>query len=326
MNDLGSDVDIVACDREMEELGKCIAERKCSDAVVLRLEDAGKDVRGEHERKNSVTFSTAFEEVFGEAGKSKVEKRCAALNAKMSFSAVLESATRESECQSETFAKSRPEELKATEDQPDAHQILKGTHQIAKSHHAAIKTRRQEPPLAQKSLNARKSHWTTGKAVQRAQTYTHGHSLRSTESEEKYSVYLPSIGVGPSDGILRVSTETVVELIKKQDQFVLLDCRFEYEYEGGHVMNAQNVVTQKSMTALFHALTKGENKNTVVVLYCEYSSVRAPRLAAHLRNEDRMCSTYPFLKLPNVYVMDGGYKAFYRKHAEYCEPRSYRPM
>ena len=47
-----------------------------------------------------------------------------------------------------------------------------------------------------------------------------------------------------------------------------------------------------------------------------------------LRNEDRACNKdcYPALHYPEMYLLEGGYKAFYEAHAPLCDPRGYKPM
>ena len=47
-----------------------------------------------------------------------------------------------------------------------------------------------------------------------------------------------------------------------------------------------------------------------------------------LRNEDRAAHAdcYPLLRYPELYLLSGGYKAFYEAYSELCRPRSYRPM
>ena len=35
---------------------------------------------------------------------------------------------------------------------------------------------------------------------------------------------------------------------------------------------------------------------------------------------------YPKLHFPEVYLLEGGYKAFYESHKELCDPIDYKPM
>ena len=64
-----------------------------------------------------------------------------------------------------------------------------------------------------------------------------------------------------------------------------------------------------------HALGRGGGnaRENVFLLYCEFSSERAPRMFRHIRNLDRRMNlkTYPNLFWPHVLVIFGGFRAFY---------------
>lgn len=47
-----------------------------------------------------------------------------------------------------------------------------------------------------------------------------------------------------------------------------------------------------------------------------------------MRDHDRTSNThrYPFLKYPELYILEGGYKAFYEQYKEFCSPNTYTPM
>lgn len=47
-----------------------------------------------------------------------------------------------------------------------------------------------------------------------------------------------------------------------------------------------------------------------------------------LRSHDRLCNenAYPALHYPEIYLLDGGYKAFFESHPELCDPINYRMM
>lgn len=47
-----------------------------------------------------------------------------------------------------------------------------------------------------------------------------------------------------------------------------------------------------------------------------------------LRNKDREMhrETYPALFYPEMYLLEGGYKAFFESHKMLCEPVCYKPM
>ncbi|KAH0627709.1 hypothetical protein JD844_003839 [Phrynosoma platyrhinos] len=92
---------------------------------------------------------------------------------------------------------------------------------------------------------------------------------------------------------------------------VIIDCRYPYEYEGGHI--------KKPMVS-------SDNKRIIIVFHCEFSSERAPRMCRFVRERDRLGNEYPSLHYPELYVLKGGYKDFFLKCKSYCEPQGYRPM
>ena len=79
------------------------------------------------------------------------------------------------------------------------------------------------------------------------------------------------------------------------NNIAIFDCRFPYEYSGGHITNSTNVHTcQKLAQALFpikesqsddhleqdidDLRNKLKRDNTIYIFYCEFSSYRAPKL------------------------------------------------
>ncbi|KHN69918.1 mitotic phase inducer phosphatase [Ordospora colligata] len=138
-------------------------------------------------------------------------------------------------------------------------------------------------------------------------------------SEEQAS--LPTLGYGKSDSIQRISVDVAKQVIEGlyDIEYQVIDCRFAYEYDGGHIVNAINISTSREVATLLRS-------PKVLIFHCEFSSIRAPRLAQCLRNMDRMKNPYPRLSVPEIYVMEGGYKKFYRKYPEMCSPQGYVAM
>ncbi|GJJ72871.1 hypothetical protein EMPS_05229 [Entomortierella parvispora] len=136
----------------------------------------------------------------------------------------------------------------------------------------------------------------------------------------------------PNDSTRRVSPQTVVDILEgkykdKYDEFILVDCRFPYEYEGGHINGAVNINTLDELEKqlLQPAIT---DKRVLLIFHCEFSCHRGPRMARHLRNQDRHANVdhYPALFYPEVYVMQSGYSVFFRDHRSHCVPEAYVPM
>lgn len=132
---------------------------------------------------------------------------------------------------------------------------------------------------------------------------------------------LPTLGCGKSDSIQRISVDVAKQVIEGVYgiEYQVIDCRFAYEYNGGHIMNAINISSSREVAPLLRS-------PKVLIFHCEFSSIRAPRLAQCLRNMDRMRNPYPHLSVPEIYVMEGGYKKFYRKYPEMCSPQGYVAM
>ncbi|KAJ2079213.1 m-phase inducer phosphatase [Coemansia sp. RSA 988] len=135
----------------------------------------------------------------------------------------------------------------------------------------------------------------------------------------------------PTDSIMRVDAETMSQLLtggfsQMFDEQIVVDCRFPYEYEGGHIDGAVNAPTLEALEALL--LGRKVNKRVVVVLHCEYSIQRAPSMASHLRRRDREANMhrYPHLDYPEIYVLKGGYRNFFSFYKEKCQPQNYVEM
>lgn len=150
--------------------------------------------------------------------------------------------------------------------------------------------------------------------------------------EEAQEPVLPHfIPEDQNDNIPRISRATFLDLLdgkfnERYDQKVVVDCRFEYEYEGGHIDGAVNYNDKELLARhLFETPMEGR---TLLVFHCEYSAHRAPSMARHVRSEDRTANAelYPRLTYPDVYILDGGYNEFFNQHRNRCYPQAYVEM
>lgn len=136
---------------------------------------------------------------------------------------------------------------------------------------------------------------------------------------------------GQNDSIPRITRSTMLEVLdgKFSEHFahkMIIDCRFEYEYEGGHINGAVNYNDKELLAEhLFQTPMQGR---TLLIFHCEYSAHRAPIMARHIRSEDRTFNAehYPRLTYPEVYILDGGYSGFFEDHRERCYPQAYVEM
>jgi len=112
-------------------------------------------------------------------------------------------------------------------------------------------------------------------------------------------------------------------------RFLILDCRFLYEFEGGHIKGAENVPTPAGVQKFFQDVSPGEKeKRLIIIFHCEFSSNRAPETLRALRKLDRALNIdkWPHLNYPELYLLEGGYSAFWSKYPELCEPQGYVKM
>ncbi|XP_060068550.1 M-phase inducer phosphatase-like [Ylistrum balloti] len=112
------------------------------------------------------------------------------------------------------------------------------------------------------------------------------------------------------------------------NSYRIIDCRYPYEYEGGHIKNAENLFTRDHIQDILRSRKCEEGERHILIFHCEFSSERGPKMSRFLRSQDREMNTcrYPFLNFPEVYLLHDGYKSFYQSHKEFCQPMSYKPM
>lgn len=81
------------------------------------------------------------------------------------------------------------------------------------------------------------------------------------------------------ESLPRITKDTMVEVLDGKygqcyDRSIVVDCRFEYEYDGGHIEGAININDKEQLAnQLFEASTTNK---TLLIFHCEYSAHRAP--------------------------------------------------
>ncbi|XP_032192485.1 M-phase inducer phosphatase 3 isoform X4 [Mustela erminea] len=144
---------------------------------------------------------------------------------------------------------------------------------------------------------------------------------------------LPTVS-GRHQDLKYVSPETVAALLSGKfqsliEKFYIIDCRYPYEYLGGHIREALNLYSQEELYNFFlkkPIVPLNTQKRIIIVFHCEFSSERGPRMCRSLRQEDRALNQYPALYYPELYILKGGYRDFFPEYTELCEPQSYCPM
>ncbi|XP_049635231.1 M-phase inducer phosphatase 2 [Suncus etruscus] len=139
---------------------------------------------------------------------------------------------------------------------------------------------------------------------------------------------------GKHQDLKYISPEMMVALLTGKfsnivERFVIVDCRYPYEYEGGHIKNAVNLPLEKDAeTFLLESpiMPCNLDKRVILIFHCEFSSERGPRMCRFIRERDRSANDYPNLYYPEMYILKGGYREFFPRHPNFCEPQDYRPM
>ena len=102
-----------------------------------------------------------------------------------------------------------------------------------------------------------------------------------------------------------------------EEDIVIIDARFNYEFSGGHIIGAYNITNKKEVEELFY---KYKGKKVTFVFHCEFSHDRAPTLLQYFRSYDRIQNqhNYPNLTHENVFLLEGGYSRFYEEYPHLC--------
>jgi M-phase inducer phosphatase len=110
---------------------------------------------------------------------------------------------------------------------------------------------------------------------------------------------------------------------------MICDVRYPFEYDGGHLVNAQNIYTLDQLDEMFIHQPSLRGHQTLVIFHCEFSAQRGmidysfihlflgPLMAQCLRKKDREISHYPFLHYPQIYILEGGYHKFYHQYKNF---------
>ncbi|NXA75021.1 MPIP2 phosphatase, partial [Thryothorus ludovicianus] len=144
---------------------------------------------------------------------------------------------------------------------------------------------------------------------------------------------LPTVE-GKDPSLKYISPGTVAALLTGNfssfiESSIVVDCRYPYEYEGGHIKGAVNLPLQRDVEEFLleqPILPLDANKRVIIIFHCEFSVERGPKMCRFLRERDRSCHEYPQLHYPELYVLKGGYREFFFQFPSHCEPRDYRPM
>ncbi|KAK4948677.1 m-phase inducer phosphatase [Elasticomyces elasticus] len=142
---------------------------------------------------------------------------------------------------------------------------------------------------------------------------------------------LPHFTQSEVGALPRITKETMIEVLDGKynscyEKLVVIDCRFEYEFNGGHIDGAVNFNDKEQLSSQLFDIEP--TAKALLIFHCEYSAHRAPLMAKFIRNRDRTVNAerYPALTYPEVYILDGGYSTFFKDYRSRCFPQNYVEM
>ncbi|KAJ6630658.1 hypothetical protein B0H10DRAFT_1774486 [Mycena sp. CBHHK59/15] len=143
------------------------------------------------------------------------------------------------------------------------------------------------------------------------------------------------------DGLMRINPQTLDDLLdghySDKADYHVIDCRFDYEFNGGHIRGAVNINTTSAVEEFLLRISLKKPKpsvsgdparKTILVFHCEFSVKRAPTFAKHLRAKDRALNNhvYPKIHYPELYILEGGYSKYFTISSSRCHPQAYVTM
>ncbi|KAK7073688.1 M-phase inducer phosphatase 1, partial [Halocaridina rubra] len=186
--------------------------------------------------------------------------------------------------------------------------------------------------------NIFRSHSESHVSIMKALNKCSNHNGELTGDFSK-PIALPTVEGGKHPDLKVISVDTMADLLrgkycKQISSFRIIDCRYPYEYEGGHIKGAemfhhpQMIIDHLMAQEGAPVITKEGTPRHVLIFHCEYSAERGPKAQRLLRENDRTTNKehYPALHFPETYLLEGGYKAFFEKYSELCTPKCYVRM
>ncbi|XBW37188.1 hypothetical protein QEN19_002767 [Hanseniaspora menglaensis] len=145
--------------------------------------------------------------------------------------------------------------------------------------------------------------------------------MKQVEDQQlKQIIHLPTVQDKfkyNSDGITLIDGDFLKNMIyeKKHASFndlLIIDCRFPKEYEQGHIKNSINVFDFDTLVDILKKMiatvAKSDLIQNKIVLYCEFSQYRSPKMGKFLRKLDRLINLkyWPYLIFPDLFILQGG--------------------
>ncbi|CAL5970328.1 Rhodanese-like_domain-containing protein [Hexamita inflata] len=145
--------------------------------------------------------------------------------------------------------------------------------------------------------------------------------LPSDQVAEMLKENMRYMEMNPTPGcfVRRNSPFSIIESSQLDEEYphdiFLVDCRWNFEYEGGHIHSATNYNdAQKMRNDLVVEKLLSLNPDTDIIFYCEFSQVRAVKMSDYLCKIDSIYNKDP--QFSKIYVLDGGYSKFFEEYPE----------
>ena len=106
--------------------------------------------------------------------------------------------------------------------------------------------------------------------------------------------------------------------------FMIIDARFDYEFESGHIDGAININSPADLEKIFlqdtERLRDLMRTNSILIFHCEFSERRGPQMFRTLRELDRRINEHrwPQMFFPEMYLLDKGFARFSKDYPEHC--------
>ncbi|CAL6104188.1 Rhodanese-like_domain-containing protein [Hexamita inflata] len=145
--------------------------------------------------------------------------------------------------------------------------------------------------------------------------------LSSEQVAEMLKENMRFMEMNPTPGcfVRKNSPFSIIESSQLDEEYphdiILVDCRWNFEYDGGHIHSATNYNdAQKMRNDLVVEKLLSLNPDTDIIFYCEFSQVRAVKMSDYLCKIDSIYNKDP--QFSKIYVLDGGYSKFFEEYPE----------
>jgi len=121
-----------------------------------------------------------------------------------------------------------------------------------------------------------------------------------------------------------INADTLANFLKSKPlcPVYIIDCRFDYEFQAGHIIGAYNMGDPAAIESFFmqnaNTLRDMMRSRAVLIFHCEFSERRGPNCWRELRNADRSTNARRIsdsdsqqLFFPEMYLLEKGYAHFH---------------